>query len=161
LKAYRKNNGKSCPGEKVCTSDALIGQIAGLHGKTEGRTLQNFCHKELPTKENNLKQGCPFYDTKPENVPESLLGAIETAELLRKYKTRGCLPPIEDLTAWEFCCYDVAEDASDAVQNEAANADSGNTESVVGKETPMGEFGKEKIGGAFSHWGKEINGERQ
>lgn len=151
MRAYKKNNGRSCPGEKVCTTDKIVGEIAGTYGTSQNRTLENYCHCELPTKENGLKQGCPFYDTKPENVPVGLTGAIQTAELHRKYKVRGCLPTIDEMTAWEFCCFDTAEEASDVVQNEALN-ESDNSGSVVGKETSMGEFGKEKEGGVFSNW---------
>jgi hypothetical protein len=147
--------GHSCPGENVCSTDKFRGEIAGIHGKSQGRTFENYCHKEIPTKENGLKPGCPLFDTKPENTPPSLLGAIEAAETLRRYKTRGSLQPITELSAWEWCCFDTAEEVSDMLESEAnieALNDSKDGTSTTGKQTAMGELGKGKEGGAFSDW---------
>lgn len=143
-------DGKVCPGEEFCTTDEAHGEIAGVFGRSQGRTLENYCHCEESTKFNGKKQGCPLYPTKPENTPKSLLGAIDTAEVLRRYKQRGTLPTIYELTAWEYCCFDTAEEASEVVQNEKlkeASNDSKNT------DTDFGKIGQgEEDGGAFSKW---------
>lgn len=154
MKAFRVLDGKSCPGEKFCTTDETKGEIAGPFGRREGRTLENYCHKEQPTLTNGLKQGCPLYDTKPENTPPGLIGAIEAAETLRRYKQRGCLPSIDEMSAWEFCCFDTAEEASDKVEAEMLKESSTGSgkNSAVGQQTSLGEFGKSKEGGAFKDW---------
>lgn len=117
-------------------------------GRVQGRTLENYCHDSLPTAQNGLKAGCPLYHTKPENTPNSLLGAIDAAEILRRYKERGCLPSIDEMSAWEFACFDSAEEASDRVQSEMIKPST--QQSTSEKQTPMGELGKG--GGAFDNW---------
>lgn len=72
----------------------------------------------MPTKENRLLQGCPLYNTKPENMPATLTTAIHTAEDLRNLKELGLLPSLDDMSAWEFTCLDAAERASRTIQNE-------------------------------------------
>ena len=62
------------------------------------------------------------------------------------------MPTIDEISAWEFCCFDTAEEASDTIQNETMSEGTDGKESVVGKQTSMGEFGKVKKGGAFSDW---------
>ena len=147
---------KPCPGERECTSNKFTGEIAGRHGQLQGRTLENYCHNTVATANNGLKQGCPLYDTKPENVPDVLVGAIDAAETLRRYKQRGCLPTINELTAWEYCCYDTAEEASDTVEAEEIEGEtegtSSSSTSAVGKQTSLGAFGVAKEGGAFKDW---------
>ncbi len=159
-------NGKSCPGEQFCTTNEDTGEIAGMHGRLEHRTLENYCHNKEATKSNGLKPGCPLYDTKPENVPVGIIGAIDAAESLRRYKKRGTLPPIDELTAWEYCCFDTAEEASDTIESEEAQKTidgagdpakpNAPTKFGGGKGmTPLGESGKIEEGGAFSNWGKK------
>lgn len=152
-------NLSGCPGEKTCISDPFKGRIASLEGKREGRTLENYCHNKVATASNGLKQGCPLYDTKPENTPSKLLGAIEAAELLRRYKLRGLLPPITELTAWEYCCFDVAEEAADKIEAEALrestdSSSSSSTNKIGGKGTitPLGVSGEIEPEGAMSKW---------
>lgn len=124
--------------------------IAGVQGRVQKRTLKNFCHDKEPTKENGLHKGCPLYDTKPENTPAYLYPAIEAAEELRELKEIGLLPSIHELSAWEVCCYKVAEMASRVVEAEAMKEI---TSKGSDKQTPFGELGQEqKEGGAFSDW---------
>jgi hypothetical protein len=155
LRAFRKLDGRSCPGEHKCTTEGT-GEIGGFYGRKNERTLENYCHNQVPTPLNGLKSGCPLYETKPENVPPSLMGAIDAAETLRRYKQRGCLPHIEEMTAWEFCCFDTAEEASEKIESEAIKDASGDKKgsgnSDTNKQTPLGEFGKGKEGGAFKDW---------
>lgn len=147
MRAVRNLDGKSCPGEEKCLSNKVYGQIGGVHGRVQGRTLENYCHDAEPNKENGLHKGCPLYPTKPESTPPSLYAAIDTAETLRRYKQRGCLPSIHELTAWEFCCFDTAEEASDKIDAEFAPGADKNS-----KETPLGISGEEGEDSAFSNW---------
>lgn len=73
------------------------------------------------TPQNRLKEGCPFFDTKPENVPKKLLGAIQTAEEFRENKELGLLEPtLVKITAFEYECYKTAEAASRLIEAEEA-----------------------------------------
>lgn len=65
-----------------------------------------------------MEEGCPFFDTKPENVPKNLLGAIETAEEMRVLKRLELLPSLDKMTAYEFECYKAAEFAHDTIEAE-------------------------------------------
>jgi hypothetical protein len=114
------------------------------------RTLENYCHNKEATPSNGLKQGCPLYDTKPENVPPSLVGAIEAAESLRSYKANDCLPPITELTAWEYACFDIAENASRKIEAEAAKE--ATKQSASKQETPLGLAGQESSDSVFKDW---------
>lgn len=147
----RKLEGKSCPGEHRCKTDKLNGEIGGIHGRVQGRTLENYCHNKEATKDNKLQQGCPLYDTKPENVPPSLIGAIEAAEELRELKELGLLPTINELTAWEVCAYRVAERASRKIESEALK-ESGDKGSSSKQNTPLGEAGLEGEDSVFKDW---------
>lgn len=143
MRAFKKLDGKSCPGEYVCTQTEE-GEIACNLGQREGRTLENYCHNIKASKDNGLKNGCPLYDTKPENTPASLLGAIDTAETLRNYKKLGVLPTLKELTAWEFATLSIAEMASDIVEAETVKeaADSTSSGKVgTGTMTPLGVAG--------------------
>jgi hypothetical protein len=128
----------------------MEGQIASLYGQREGRTLENYCHDQIATAENKLRPGCPLYSTKPENVPPSLIGAIDAAEMLRRYKLRGVLPPITELTAWEFCAFDTAEEASDEITAEDMKKADGTAPAA--NPTPLGVSGEIEKNGAMSGW---------
>lgn len=150
MRALRKLDGqRSCPGEHICTSDRKHGQIAGVKGRIDGRSLKNYCHDKEPTPFNGLLAGCPLYATKPENVPPHLFAAIEAAEELRELKELNLLPSINELTAWEVCCYRVAEGASRKIEAEAMQEATNKS----GNQTPMGTLGEgEPDGGAFASW---------
>lgn len=150
LRASRTLDGKSCPGEHKCTTDLISGEIGGTYGSRQGRTLENYCHGEVASFEKGLKQGCPLFPTKPENTPQSLYGAIEAAETLRRYKHHGILPPVSELSAWEFCCFDTAEEASDEVEAEYLKEAS--NQGSTPQKTPMGISGQIEEGGAMSGW---------
>lgn len=155
MRAFRELEGANgCPGEHECTTDKVLGQIGSIHGQREGRTLENYCHNKVATKSNGLKTGCPLYGTKPENTPPSLYGAIEAAEILRRYKQRGTLPPISELSAWEYCCFDTAEAAADKIEAEVlSEANKGNGNKNAPKTaTPLGISGEIEEGGAMSGW---------
>lgn len=106
----------------------------------------------MPDVVNGLKTGCPLYPTKPENVPKNLMGAISAAETLRTYKTLGVLPPLSELSAWEFTCLTTAEAASSTIEAEALQNATGNQGPAINKSSPMGEVGLVEEGGAFSGW---------
>lgn len=142
---------RTCPGEYECQNNKVTGEIGGLHGIREKRTLENYCHDKPATKDNKLKAGCPLFATKPENVPPSLIGAIEAAELLRRYKQHGLLPPISELSAWEFCCFDTAESASNEVEAEAMKEATANT-TTTGTDSPMGKMGEVGEDSAMKNW---------
>lgn len=101
-----------------------------------------------------LLTGCPLYDTKPENTPPSLYAAIDTAEELRELKELGLLPTINELTAWEVCCYRVAEAASRLIEAEEwERLEEENRKKGTGSEdNPKGKLGQTETGGAFSNW---------
>lgn len=145
----RKLEGKCCPGEAVCTSNRKDGEIAGVRGRSQGYTLQNHCHNEEVTPFNGLKEPCPFFDTKPENIPHRIIGAVQTAEEYRELKELGLLKnDLGSLTAFEYECYRTAEAASRLVESEAI------------KDARSGNGGEEKIGNAppeesaFGNWEK-------
>ena len=146
----RKLDGKSCPGQVFCTSNRKEGEIAGVKGRAQGYTLQNHCHNEEVTPFGHLKEGCRFFDTKPENVPQNLLGAIQTAEEFRELKELNLLPKLHQITGFEFECYRTAENASRVIEAEAMEEASNGTQSK----------GMEKIGdsptidSAFGAWDK-------
>jgi hypothetical protein len=66
-----------------------------------------------------LKEPCPFFDTKPENVPDNLVGAIQVAEEFKELKMLGLLPAFEKVTAFEYECFRAAEYASATIEAEA------------------------------------------
>lgn len=153
LRALRKLDGKTCPGQGRCTTDRTNGEIAGVHGRVQGRTLENYCHDKEATKENGLKHGCPLYNTKPENVPPSLIGAIEAAEELRELKELGLLPSINELTAWEVACFKAAEHASRKIEAEAIKEMNSNSSgNSSDRQTPLGEFGEQSADSVFKDW---------
>jgi hypothetical protein len=136
----RKLDGKSCPGEAVCTSDRKNGQVAGVHGRSQGYTLKNHCHNAEVTPFNGLKEPCPFFDTKPENVPANLLGAIQTAEEFKELKMLGLLEPnLDKITAFEYTCYAAAEYAANTI--EAEEIDRMNKESKKADQAGVEKFG--------------------
>lgn len=66
-----------------------------------------------------MKEKCPYFNTKPENVPTKLVGAIHTAEEFKEQKMLGLLAPdLSKLTAFEYECYKAAEYAANTVQAE-------------------------------------------
>jgi hypothetical protein len=66
-----------------------------------------------------LKEPCPYFNTKPENVPVNLLGAIQAAEECKEEKMLGLLKPdLDSLSAFEYTCYKVAEYAANTVDSE-------------------------------------------
>lgn len=113
-----------CPGEEVCTTSKLRGVIA----KRKGATLENFCHgvQTAPDREKGKRRGprdliipgCERFPTKPENTPPFLVGAIDTAEDLRRWHKWGKLPDPSVMTAWEAECFDVAYDCEQQVISE-------------------------------------------
>lgn len=148
----RESNGEVCPGEAQCTSDRTKGRIAGLEGRVQKRTLKNYCHNQTANKDNGLFTGCPLYDTKPENTPATLYGAIEAAEILRGYKQRGVLPPITEMTAWEYSCFETAEEASDLIESEQAKKLQGNQSNGGTEESPLGKTGQQGENSVFKDW---------
>lgn len=122
----------------VCTSDRKEGEIAGVRGRSQGYTLKNHCHNEEVTPFNGLKEPCHFFDTKPENVPENLVGAIQVAEEFKELKMLGLLPRFEKVTAFEYECYRAAEYASATIEAEAIEE--------MNQQAKKGATGKEKIG---------------
>ena len=98
-----------------------------------------------------LKEPCKRYDTKPENVPINLIGAINTAEELRELKELALLPALAKLTAYEFECYRIAEGASRTIEAEyykemsEQQKNSSNTSTFNGKETDSSQS-------AFGSW---------
>jgi hypothetical protein len=154
LRAFRKLDGKGCKGEFHCTTKE-DGEIGSKEGQRQGKTLENYCHNQQATKDNGLKNGCPLYDTKPENTPPSLYSAIDTAETLRNYKKLGVLPTLSELSAWEFACLSIAESASDTVEAESLKETTEGTKPNkvgTGTETPLGIAGQLGEDSAMAGW---------
>ncbi len=130
--------GKSCPGEAVCTTDRKNGEIAGVRGRSQGYTLKNHCHDKEATPTNGLKENCPFFDTKPENVPQKLLGAIQVAEEFKELKMLGMLPSLETITAFEYVCFRAAEYASNTIEAETIEEMNNSASSTPGSAEKFG-----------------------
>lgn len=141
-----KTKGLSCPGEAKCLLgkeskplDTLI--IGGAYGQLRKRTLENYCHKEVATAKNGLQQGCPLFDTKSDNMSEALTHSVDTAEQFRNFKELGLLPSLNEISAYEFVCYDTAERAVRKINDEQQKA--ANKKSSAPTQTPPG-VGEEK-----------------
>lgn len=103
----------------------------------------------MATAKNGLKSGCPLYDTKPENIPAILSSAIDVAEDLRELKALDMLPSLDDITAWEFCCYRTAERAVRKIEAERQDKDKETANPTPTEQPPgdSGAFGKWENGG--------------
>lgn len=87
-----------------------------------------------------FKEPCPYFDTKPENVPRNLIGAIQTAEEFKEHKLLQVNINLDKITAFEYECYRIATYASTTVEAEET------AEAI--KESKKGQnAGAEKIGG--------------
>lgn len=149
LRAISKLDGATCPGEEICTTDLRRGIIV----RDASRTLDNYCHgfetketdtelDDLPKKFRRIYPGCKLYATKPENVPLEIAAAVDTAEDLKELNNINLLPTIDQLTAWEVCCYRVAVRAANKVDNEKYATDKANS----GTTTPSGRHIKPEAG---------------
>ena len=148
-----KLKGKSCPGEAICTSDRKDGEIAGVRGRSQGYTLKNHCHNGFDNEGNPLdmisgfREPCPYFDTKPENTPRYLQGAISAAEELKEEKRLGLLKPdLSQLTAFEYVCFRAAEYASDTIEAEIMEE----AQTNQGEVPPVEKFGQG--GDPFGNW---------
>ncbi len=142
MRAAKDLGNRTCMGEAVCTTDPVKGMIATPHAKRQGWTLENYCHNKPSNIKEGIIQGCPLFPTKPDNVPQNLLWAIELAEQLRKYKKRGYEEVFnQELTAVEFACFDAAEEAAEEIQSEAMEEVT-NKNKPKGVQTPLGTSGE-------------------
>jgi hypothetical protein len=98
--------------------------VGGKYGQMKKRTLSNYCHNEIVTIQNaklpdgSMRlSGCPLYETK-DNMSESLEHSVSTAEQFRNFKELGLLPVLDEITAYEFTCFDAAERAVRKINNE-------------------------------------------
>jgi len=88
------------------------------------RTLENYCHNEVITAKSKCSdgsrklQGCPLFGTKSDNIGESLAHSVDTAEQFRNFKELGLLPPLTQISAYEFTCLDAAERAVRRITDE-------------------------------------------
>jgi hypothetical protein len=129
-----KTDGLSCPGEAKCLefkdndvpTDAVESMTIGCkYGRMKGRTLENYCHNQVVTIKNsrlpdgsNRLAGCPLYETKSDNLSEALAHSIETAEQFRNFRELNLLPPLTEISVYEFTCFDAAERAVRKVNDE-------------------------------------------
>src|SRR5204863_6252567 len=72
---YKLKAKERCPGEKVCTTDVINGQIA----RGNGRTLENFCNAEK----------CHLFFTKAGSIEPRFLALVDAASRLREKQLRG------------------------------------------------------------------------
>ena len=124
--------------------------IGSKYGRMKKRTLENYCHNQIVTAKtarcsdgSNRQAGCPLYETKPDNLTESLAHSVDTAEQFRNFKELGLLPTLDKISAYEFICFDNAERAvrkiNDEISKEStdkANKNSGNTEDSFKERKP-------------------------
>jgi hypothetical protein len=82
------------------------------------RTLENYCHDKELSVANRVQEKCPLFKTKTERLTETLSHGIGVAEEFRKYKRLGLLPPLDEMTAYEFMCLDTSDSAIEEAQAE-------------------------------------------
>lgn len=82
--------------------------------------MENYCHNQVATAANKLQQGCPLFETKSDNVGEAVAHSIETAEQFRNFKELGLLPSLNEISAYEYTCFDAAERAVRQVNAEVS-----------------------------------------
>ncbi len=160
MRALEKTDGLSCPGEAQCLkfkdeelpSDPIENlTIGSKYGRMKRRTLENYCHNMVVTRENwkcsdgsNRLQGCFLYETKSDNLSEAMQHSLETAEQFRNFKELGLLPSLVEISAYEFTCLDAAEKAVRTINAEHAKAKKpDNTQ----QPPDLGEKRPKKIGG--------------
>lgn len=110
LRCLIKSKGAKCPGEEICTTDPLKGEIA----KRAGETLESYCNKER----------CLLFPTK--STPVSLISAINTIEDALDDSLIG-LAPTGDETAWEIAAIKAATRARKTVEAEQYPKDPGSS----------------------------------
>lgn len=101
--------------------------MGGKYGKMRGRTLENYCHNQVVEAKNarcsdgtNRQPGCFLFETKSDNLSESLAHSIDTAEQFRNFRELGLLPSLKEISAYEFTCFDAAERSVRKVNDEAS-----------------------------------------
>ncbi len=107
------------------TDPVEVVTIGSKYGRLKKRTLENYCHNEVVTAKtpkcsdgSNKQQGCFLYKTKSDNLGLALNYAIDTAEQFRSFKELGLLPTLDDISAFEFACFESAEKAVRKIENE-------------------------------------------
>lgn len=130
LRSLAKTKGARCPGEEICTTDRIKGEIA----RRSGETLETFCNKER----------CVFFPTKPGTVPASLISAINTIEDLQDDTNIGIVPSLE-LSAWEIAAFKAATRARKIVENEELSKDPSSSNQHPGDTAVPGQGDKSGI----------------
>lgn len=130
LRSLTKSKGARCPGEIICTTDLIKGEIA----RRSGETLETFCNKER----------CVLFPTKPGNTPASLVSAVNTVEDLQDDVNIGIVPSLE-LSAWEIAAFKAATRARKIVENEELSKDQSSSSQHPGDTAVPGQGDKSGI----------------
>lgn len=111
---FKLKSGERCPGEDVCTSNAL-GEC-----KKRGKTLVEICKPEI---DGDSPRGCKFYYTKQNTTPIQFRGFVQAFYLLRGREKRGQDLRENDFPYWAIQAYEIGSNVFSQVEAEEMDTD--------------------------------------